>query len=92
VGQDIMSDAIHSHDKAIRPLSAARRGPEIRRVLEARFSLGALEESKTNDPGGWSSARNDMARGIYGEAMRELRRLEAVSDAELDAELAAIAW
>jgi hypothetical protein len=31
-----------------------------------------------------------MGRGIYGEAMRELRRLEAATDDELDAELAAI--
>jgi hypothetical protein len=63
---------------------------EIRRILDARFSLRALEEWKNNDPGWWNSRRNDMGRGIYGEAMRELRRLEAATDDELDAELAAI--
>ena len=63
---------------------------EIRRILDARFSLRALEEWKKNDPGWWNSRRNDMGRGIYGEAMRELRRLEAATDDELDAELAAI--
>jgi hypothetical protein len=66
------------------------RGAEIRRILEARFSLGALEEAKNNDPGWWNSPRNDMGRGLYGEAMREWARLESASDSELDAELAAI--
>jgi hypothetical protein len=69
----------------------SQRGPEIRRILDARFNLSALEDSKENDPQGWSSRRNDMGRGIYGQAMRELRRLEAATDDELDAELAATA-
>lgn len=69
----------------------SQRGPQIRRILEARFSLSTLEEAKSNDPEGWSSRRNDMGRGIYGQAMRELRRLEAATRGELDAELAATA-
>lgn len=63
----------------------------IRRILNARFSLAALEAFRT-DALDWNSARNDMARGIYGEAMRESRRLETVSDTELEAELAAVAF
>ena len=71
--------------------AAAQRGLEIRRILDARFSLSALEEWKHNDAAGWNSKRNDMGRGIYGEAMRQLQRLEAATDGVLDAELAAIA-
>jgi hypothetical protein len=63
----------------------------IRRILDARFSLSALEASKNSDPGWWNSETNDMGRGIYGEALRELRRLEDVTEGELEAELAAIA-
>jgi hypothetical protein len=66
--------------------------PAIRRILDARFSLTALEESRNSDPVWWNSTRNDMGRGIYGEAMRESRRLEGVTDAELEAELTAIAF
>jgi hypothetical protein len=68
-----------------------QRTLQIRRILDARFSLTTLEDSKNNDPRGWSSARNDIGRGIYEQAMRELRRLEAATDGELDAELFAIA-
>jgi hypothetical protein len=67
------------------------RAPDIRRILEARFSLSGLEHWKNEDPAWWSSARNDMGRGLYGQAMREAERLESVSDGELDRELAAIA-
>jgi hypothetical protein len=70
---------------------AARRALRIRRILDRRFSLSALEEWKSNDPEWWSSTRNEMGRGIYGQAMRELRRLEAATEDELKAELAAIA-
>ena len=63
----------------------------IRRILDARFSLSTLEESKNTDSRWWNSERNDMGRGIYGEALRELRRLEDATEGELDAELAAIA-
>jgi hypothetical protein len=70
---------------------AARRALRIRRILDGRFSLSGLEEWKRNDPEWWNSTRNAMGRGLYGEAMRELRRLEAASEDELKAELAAIA-
>jgi hypothetical protein len=79
-----MSGAIHS------PSSQHKRAAEIRRILDARFSLSGLEEWKHKDPAWWSSASNDIGRGLYGEAMREAQRLESVSDGALDAELAAI--
>ena len=66
-----------------------QRALQIRRILDARFDLSVLENSKNSDPQGWRSRRNDMGRGIYGQAMRELRRLEAATRGELDAELAA---
>ena len=69
---------------------AERRALRIRRILDGRFSLSALEGWKSNDPQWWSSARNEMGRGHYGEAMREWRRLEAATEDELNAELAAI--
>jgi hypothetical protein len=72
-------------------MPGAARALRIRRILDGRFSLSALEEWKSNDPQWWNSARNEMGRGHYGEAMRELRRLEAVTEDELEAELAAIA-
>ena len=59
----------------------------IRRILDARFSLSALQEWKSNDPQWWNSDRNAMGRGFYGEAMRERERLEAATDGELIAEL-----
>lgn len=82
-----MSDTIHSPSARHK----SWRGPAIRRILDARFSLSAFEASMNRDPAGWSSDRNDMGRGIYGEALRESRRLKGVTDAELEAELAAIA-
>lgn len=66
------------------------RSAAIRRILDARFSLTVLEAAKTADPLWWNSARNDMGRGVYGEAMRESRRLEGVADTAIEAELAAI--
>lgn len=71
-------------------LTAKERGLAIARVLEARFSLSIFEEMKSKDPRRWHSDRNDMGRGIYGEAIREKRRLQAVPDDNLEAELAAI--
>jgi hypothetical protein len=68
-----------------------KRSAAIRRILDARLSLGALEASRNGDPNWWNSARNDMGRGLYGQAMRESRRLEDVTDAAIEAELAAIA-
>jgi hypothetical protein len=68
-----------------------KRSAAIRRILDAWFSLRALEASKNGDPLWWNSARNDMGRGLYGEAMRESRRLEDVTGAAIEAELAEIA-
>jgi hypothetical protein len=67
-----------------------RRAQQIRRIVDARFHLDALEEWKKNDPQWWNSRTNDMGRGLYGQAMRELRRLQSVSEDELKAELAAV--
>jgi hypothetical protein len=68
-----------------------QRTLEIRRILDARFSLSVFEEWKRGDPAWWDSASNDIGRSIYGRAMRELRRLESASDGELDAELDTLA-
>ena len=68
------------------------REAAIRRILDARFSLAAFEASRNSDPVWWNSKRNDMGRGIYEEALRELRHLEDATDAEIEAELAAIAF
>jgi hypothetical protein len=67
------------------------RALQIRRILDARFSLSTFEAFRHNDPQSWSSARNDMGRGIYGEAQRERQRLEAATESELQAELAGAA-
>ena len=84
-----MTDAAHSPSTQHR---SEWRGRAIRWVLDARFSLAALETARNSDPVAWNSKRNDMGRGIYGEALRESRRLEGITDAELEAELAAIAF
>ena len=72
------------------PRPPAQRALEIRGILDARFSLSVFEEWQRRDPAWWDSVRNDMGRGLYGEALREWARLEAASDDALDAELAAI--
>jgi hypothetical protein len=72
------------------PASPSGRALRIRTILDARFSLSALEAWKKNDPQGWDASRNDMGRGLYGQAIREWRRLEAVTDEELRAELEGI--
>jgi hypothetical protein len=59
----------------------------IRKILDARFSLSTLQEWMNNDPEWWSSRRNEMGRGLYGQAMRERQRLEAATEGELIAEL-----
>jgi hypothetical protein len=79
------------HSEIEEPRTKPARALGIRRILDARFSLSALEESRNTDPRWWNSERNDMGRGIYGEALRELRRLEDATEGEVDAELAAIA-
>ena len=69
-------------------LRARRRG--IQAVLEARFSVRAFEAIRRDNATYWDSPRNDMARGIYGEAMREKQRLARVTDEQLLAEIAAV--
>jgi len=71
-------------------LSLKERRHAIGAILEARFSVNAFEEVRRKKPRYWASPRNDMARGIYGEAMREKQRLAGASDELLAAELRAI--
>ena len=73
---------------SVRPLS--QRTVEIRRILDARYSLSIFLEWQRGDPVWWDSSMNEVGRGIYARAMREQRRLETASDGELDAELDAI--
>ena len=72
------------------PLSVRERRHAITAILEARFSVSAFEQVRRENPAYWRSARNDMARGIYSEAMREKQRLAGASDELLAAELRAI--
>jgi hypothetical protein len=72
--------------------STTERDAAIRRILDARFSLSALEALREADPLEWDSARNAIGRGIYGEALRESQRLSDVSGAAIEAELAEVAW
>ena len=67
-------------------LTAEARRLAIERITEARFMLSAFEEMR-RDPVYWASARNDMGRGIYGEALRAMEQLEDATDAELCDEL-----
>ena len=71
-------------------LSLKERRHAIVDILEARFSVNAFEEVRRKSPRYWASERNEMARGIYGEAMREKQRLAGASDELLGAELQAI--
>lgn len=80
----------HFDEKFGRTRTAGERRLAIRRILDARFSLSTFEEMQRNDPVYWDSPRNDMARGLYGQAMREMQRLESAPDGHLDAEIAAI--
>lgn len=64
----------------------------ISAILEARFSVAAFENIKRENAAYWASARNDMARGIYAEAMREKQRLAKSPDAQLVTEAAAIGF
>jgi hypothetical protein len=72
------------------PLTLKARRHAIAAILEARFSTAAFDKIRNADPAYWSSPRNDMGRGIYGEAMREKQRLQAVTDGQLEAEIRAI--
>ena len=70
-------------------LTPRERWRAIAAIVEARFSVRAFEQMRRADAESWDSPRNDMARGIYGEAMREKQRLAQASDAQLLAEIAA---
>ena len=83
-----MSMSVASLSAAGRPIS--KRTLEIRKILDARYSLSFFEEWKRRDPAWWDSSRNEVGHNIYAHAMREQQRLEAASDGELDAELDAI--
>ena len=72
------------------PLSLRERRLAIARILDGRFSLSSFEKLKRDDGAYWHSPRNDMGRGIYAQAMREMQRLESASDDHLHAELAAL--
>jgi hypothetical protein len=69
----------------------AQRARDIRRILDARFSFSTFEQWQRDDPAWWHSSRNEIGRGLYGQALRELERLQSASDGTLDAELADIA-
>jgi hypothetical protein len=68
-------------------MSLKERRHAITGIIEARFSVSAFEEVRRRNPQYWASPRNDMARGIYGEAMREKQRLLGASDDLLVSEL-----
>ena len=70
-------------------LTLRERKRAITAILEARFSVHAFEDIRRGNAAYWASPRNDMARGIYGEAMREKQRLASATDAHLLAEIAA---
>ena len=71
-------------------MNLRERHGAITAILEARFSVGAYEDVRRTNTEFWGSQRNDMARGIYGEAMREKQRLATASDTQLLAEIAAV--
>ena len=71
-------------------LSLRERKRAIKAILEARFSVGAFEDVRRRNAEFWASPRNDMARGIHGQAMREKQRLATATDEQLAAEGAAI--
>jgi len=73
----------------IAKLSLRERHRAIGAILEARFSVAAFEEVRRTNATYWESPRNDMGRGIYGEAMREKQRLAKATDTQLLAEIAA---
>lgn len=64
---------------------APHRAPSKRSSRRASASP-PFEKIRRADPAYWSSPRNEMGRGIYGEGLRERRRLHAVTDAQLHAE------
>jgi len=68
-------------------LTLKERRHAIVTIVEARFSVSAFDEVRRSNPGYWASARNEMARGIYGQAMRAKQQLLGASDTQLEAEL-----
>ena len=70
-------------------LTLRERHRAIGAILEARFSVRAYEDVRRANSEFWDSQRNEIARGIYGEAMREKQRLSGASDTQLLAEIAA---
>ena len=71
-----------------RKLNLRERRRAIGAILESRFSVAALEQVRRASAEYWGSPRNDLARGIYGEAMREKQRPVGASDAQRRAEIA----
>jgi len=63
----------------------ALRALFIRKILNRRFGLHALQERKASDPEWWSSGKNETGRTLYEQAMRERQRLQAATDSELAA-------
>ena len=68
-------------------LTLKERRHAIVTIVEARFSVSAFDQVRRSNPGYWASARNEMARGIYGQAMRAKQQLLGASDTQLEAEL-----
>jgi hypothetical protein len=73
-------------------LTLVARRRAIAAILEARFSVRALEEIRRQNTQYWYSARNDMPRRMYAEAMGEKQRLACESDEQVIAEVAAVRW
>jgi len=71
-------------------LSLKARRHAIIGIIEARFSVSAFEDVRRKNPEYWRSPRNDMARGIYGEAMREKQWLLGASETPLEDERLAL--
>jgi hypothetical protein len=71
------------------PLSLRARHRAVTAIVEARFSVQAFDQIRCESAEYWASPRNDMARGIYAEAMREKQRLAHATDEQLLAEISA---
>jgi hypothetical protein len=84
-----MKPAFAALPLTVRKLSLRERKRAVNAIVEARFSVAAFEQVRHGNTEYWDSPRNDMARGIYGEAMREKQRLVQASDAQLLAEIVA---
>jgi hypothetical protein len=84
-----MKPAFAALPLTVRKLSLRERKRAVNAIVEARFSVAAFEQVRHGNAEYWDSPRNDMARGIYGQAMREKQRLVQASDAQLLAEIVA---